>query len=689
MEKYIRFIKKNRKTLLALLIVINVLAIWGVFKVKLNSDFQIFTPTESIYKDKIEAMNKYFPSSDQLIVQIEINSTVMDEDIYTSVYKFYDFIDNFFEGKITGLITTDFNNSSISDLKFQIDILDDLSSIKILDNKMYISYTLFSKNAMTHSELVNIEEYLKDNNFEYAISGNAYMELKVIDYIGFILTRIPPLALIIILFIFTLKIKSIKGTLLSILPAGLGALWTLGMVGWIGEPVSILTVLAPIFTIVIGSADGLHFITHVQEEQSIHGDTNLALSKTLKMVGVPMIVTTVTSIAGFLALLVMQTEAIKGLALFASLGILFAGIATWYVLPLILTGDIIIHSKNHKDKKNKMGLRVLWGWPSLVIVIIVMAIFTIGANNISQEFNMLSIYRDYTDVNKYNESISKVNGGTLPVFIYGSLPSEVSQEMNINNILNFEENLKDLDGIGKVVSGYDFISKFKNTNYLDTSLFSEFINFEENKFKIIVFTTDHENKTLQNLNDFVEDYSIKLPNYDLEVTGVGFMMMELNENMKSNQIMSSLLAIIIVFFLLLISLKHFKSALVSLVPIILTLFTLFGFLGISNISLNIITSTIFSISIGVGIDYAIHFTSIWRTRVKEGMSSREAVDSAYYYCATPVIANAFGLSLGFSALFLSPLQIHVTVATLMWVSMMTSVAFSLIILPSILQRIKT
>ena len=361
MEKYIGFIKKNRKILLILLVIINILAIWGVFKIRLDSDFQIFTPTESIYKDKIEAMSKFFPSSDQLIIQIEIDNTIMDKDIYTSIYKFYDFINRSFKGKINGLITTDFNANSINNLKTKMDVLDDLSSIKILDNKMYISYTLFSESAMTHNDLVNIEKYLKDNNFEYALSGNAYISLKLIDYIGFILTRIPPLAIIIILTIFSLKIKSLKATFLSILPANLGALWTLGVVGWIGEPISILTVLAPIFTIVIGSADGLHFITHVQEEQSSHGNTDLAISKTLKMVGIPMLVTTVTSIVGFLALLVMQTEAIKGLALFASLGILFAGIATWYVLPLILTGDIIIHSKNHKDKKNKKRIKNFMG----------------------------------------------------------------------------------------------------------------------------------------------------------------------------------------------------------------------------------------------------------------------------------------------------------------------------------------
>lgn len=67
--------------------------------------------------------------------------------------------------------------------------------------------------------------------------------------------------------------------------------------------------LAPIFTIVIGSADGLHFVTHVQEARKEGKDRFYSIAVTLKMVGIPMIITTVTSVAGFMALLAMKPKA--------------------------------------------------------------------------------------------------------------------------------------------------------------------------------------------------------------------------------------------------------------------------------------------------------------------------------------------------------------------------------------------
>jgi len=115
---------------------------------------------------------------------------------------------------------------------------------------------------------------------------------------------------------------------------------------------------------------------------------------------------------------------------------------------------------------------------------------------------------------------------------------------------------------------------------------------------------------------------------------------------------------------------------------------LYGFLGWSGISLNLITATIFSITIGVGIDYAVHYTSVWMTFKREGRSSKEANDLAFTYTARPIITNALGLSIGLTALCLSPLTIHMHVSVLMWVSMITSVFVSLSLLPIMLGRLK-
>jgi predicted RND superfamily exporter protein len=135
-------------------------------------------------------------------------------------------------------------------------------------------------------------------------------------------------------------------------------------------------------------------------------------------------------------------------------------------------------------------------------------------------------------------------------------------------------------------------------------------------------------------------------------------------------------------------LKNFTPALISLIPIASTVIILFGFLGLSGISLNLITTTIFSITLGVGIDYAVHFTSVWKSYKKSGSSSEEAAEKAYKYTSRPIIANALGLAVGVSSMLFSPLKIHVYISILMWVSMIAAVFLSLSVLPTILRKIK-
>lgn len=174
-----------------------------------------------------------------------------------------------------------------------------------------------------------------------------------------------------------------------------------------------------------------------------------------------------------------------------------------------------------------------------------------------------------------------------------------------------------------------------------------------------------------------------LDKFDMNLTCVQYLMHDLNQNMLSNQKNTLFLAFAIVFLLLFISLKKFIPAFISILPIGFTVLILFGFLGLSNISLNLFTATIFSINIGVGIDYAVHFTSVWMNFKNQGYENSKAVNKAYDYTSKPIMANTFGLAIGLSALLMSPLRIHLYVSILMWVSMISGVFLSLSILPTI------
>jgi len=117
---------------------------------------------------------------------------------------------------------------------------------------------------------------------------------------------------------------------------------------------------------------------------------------------------------------------------------------------------------------------------------------------------------------------------------------------------------------------------------------------------------------------------------------------------------------------------------------LITLVGLYAVMGYFAIDISIITCIMSGMTIGVGIDYAIHYTSVFRFLQKKG--SEHPAEEAVKFVATPVLANALGLSIGFTVMIFSPLQIHTTLAILMWVTMLLSALLSLSLLPTLLGK---
>jgi predicted RND superfamily exporter protein len=116
-------------------------------------------------------------------------------------------------------------------------------------------------------------------------------------------------------------------------------------------------------------------------------------------------------------------------------------------------------------------------------------------------------------------------------------------------------------------------------------------------------------------------------------------------------------------------------------PIVLTIAAVLTFLVVSNFNLNVLTANLSAIVIGVGVDYSIHLISgIYYFR-RQGLEGSEAVEAAIGSVSRPVLANAYGLSIGLSVLFFSPLLIHIQASAVMWVAMVISSAAALLIIP--------
>lgn len=682
MKRYIDFIYKFQKPLMVLFILINLIAIWGLFHLNIQTSFDIFQIEGSQYLEHLQILEDEFPTSDQVIIMIE--------DVTTNDAKI-----TAFESFIAEMPSVKAVKGIHTELPFPKEMninLEELSSIKEIDGVSYGIVTVFPDHTFGYSDLKELEKFLEDESLTYYISGNQYMQTKIFDYLLFILLVIPPSAIFILFNIFRIQMKSVKVTLLSVMPAGIAALWTLGFAGLYGDSISILTVLAPIFTIIIGSADGLHFISHVQEHLEDGKTMRESLTGSLRMVGVPMIITTVTSVAGFISLMFMNTKAIYDLAIYASIGIALAGFATWFIVPLI--NSLESPHMDIRKKKSKLSLDInfkkTWGMPSYIVVVILLAVSIFTIPMINTEFNQLMMYKNYTEVAKNFDKIMEINGGTIPVFAlvkHDGNPFEPSVVAAVND---YTLTLAEDPHISKVISLYQVTDLIRSkmppnvqpdfTMLQKSDLYAELVS--ENYVKIIIFPKDLNNETIESILAITDKFE------GIDLASSQLTMYELNQNMIKGQALSLAVAYVLVFLSLLISLRHILPSLFAMVPILITTVFLFAFLGMTGISLNLFTTTLFSITIGVGIDYAIHFTSIFKSYKDQGYSSVEAVDKAYGFSSRPIIANALGFSIGLSVLLISPLKVHFYVSSLMWVSMLLSSFLSLSLLPTLLRKMK-
>jgi predicted RND superfamily exporter protein len=167
------------------------------------------------------------------------------------------------------------------------------------------------------------------------------------------------------------------------------------------------------------------------------------------------------------------------------------------------------------------------------------------------------------------------------------------------------------------------------------------------------------------------------------LTGMPVVWDEIARLVLRAQAASLAVAFVLVAAMLALAYRRLRETLIALVPIALTVLTLLGFIAVSGIQLNLLTAVVSSIILGVGIDYTIHYiAAIDHARSAGDGYVLRAIDRA----GRPIVANALGIAVALTALWLSPLKIHSQVSMIMWVAMITAALASLTIIPALLPR---
>jgi predicted RND superfamily exporter protein len=170
----------------------------------------------------------------------------------------------------------------------------------------------------------------------------------------------------------------------------------------------------------------------------------------------------------------------------------------------------------------------------------------------------------------------------------------------------------------------------------------------------------------------------------ISVTGEPITFRNTLDAFTQSMLLSLPLALVLTFAIVALFLRSFKYSAVSVVPILLVVALVYGFMYLVDYTINPVTATIAAISIGVGIDFATHFTVRFRQELVGEPSRFPALRRAGEGTGGALILSALTSIAGFLVLGLAPMPIFAVYGILTAVMIACALLVTLLVLPSLL-----
>jgi len=173
---------------------------------------------------------------------------------------------------------------------------------------------------------------------------------------------------------------------------------------------------------------------------------------------------------------------------------------------------------------------------------------------------------------------------------------------------------------------------------------------------------------------------------DVQVTIGGTTMVEssLNDLVVQSQIISMLFSIICVFIIITASNKSLIAGLIGITPLSISILLNFAVMGFTGIKLNLGTSMVAAVSVGIGIDYTIHCLESFKREYAAAGGKGDFLKRVFFSSGKAIIINAVSVGAGFAVLLLSRFVMLGDLGLLIAFTMFSSAFVSLTVLPAML-----
>jgi predicted RND superfamily exporter protein len=575
-------------------------------------------------------------------------------------------------------------------------------------------------------------------------TGVAVVNKYMNDYMHEDLFKNVPLVLLVVIIVFYFNFRSFRGVVLPFVTLGMAELWILGLMGYLGIKITGVGVSLPPLMIAVGSSYAIHILNQYYADFDMITETGkrTGLQSSMSHISLTVLLAGLTTFIAFMTLATSEVSAIREWGIFSALGVMFAVFISCSLIPAWLS--LLPHKMPslllRKDKTVKKTVvdRIITATTNgsiihykvvLVIVAIIVIVSIIGMFRIKVETAFLTYFKE-TDPIRVNTTVigDKLGGGwgfnilidteetdgvKNPEFLTMIekfrlwLEADENPDLNIGRTDSFSDFIKTMHmamnnddlsfyRIPKSRSDIvDYLELYSGDDDDSDGRYDEFESFVDEDYQTLNLLARLSKKEqeevsttkIEHIFSKISDYLDKnLPkHYSYSLTGFPMMDVKLVYYVVKGQMQSLFLSLIVVGLIVVLLFNHVKAGPLALIPISTAVIVNFGIMGWFNIKLDMATSVIAALTIGIGVDDTIHFLNTFRHNRARGLSVDETIARTLAVSGKAILFTSLALIFGFSVLLTSHFIPIILFGILTATTMINTTIGALLILPSVIK----
>ena len=496
-----------------------------------------------------------------------------------------------------------------------------------------------------------------------------------------------------IILTFWLLFRSLLAVLSAVVIVTTAIIWTLGVCGWVGAPMTLMITIIIFLTLTVGVADAVHLLSgylYLRQEGLVREQ---AVAEAFRTSGPACFLTSLTTMIGLLALLVVPVVPLKIFGVFAGMGVFLAFVFTLLILPLMMPYGLGAYQRGRKRHQYHLVQRIIRKaeplvykapWTVSLAFIGAAIFFTWGVTLIKVDTNMGQLISTRNTIRQSMDAVEENIGGTMNM--------EILVETGETDGLKSPRVLAAMDALQAYLEsehGHLVVSTYSLANAAKESF--QALNEDRREMYVIPATRPKLAQTLLLFEGAAPEDRVKLvsddyanarisvrirnrgsyeyipfmdavqakidaivtplrsahPNLQVEITGVFALFMKLSDVVSWSQIKSFSLALGVISVLFIFVFRSVKGGLISIVPNLFPILVAFGTMGFMGFALDLDTLLVAPIAIGIAVDDTVHFLSRYRMESLAGASPRQAVQHTFREVGQAMVFTSLILSAGF------------------------------------------